>query len=77
MYFLIVQYRFQVFLTAHIRNSIHCRATEFNPTNPSKKLKLDIPGFGDASLFMKAAKLDMDRSQREVRIIRQHSKRVG
>lgn len=46
----------------------HSRATEFNPTNPSKKLKLDIPGFGDASLFMKAAKLDMDRSQREDRL---------
>lgn len=46
----------------------HSRATEFNPTNPSKKLKLDIPGFGDASPFMKAAKLEMERTSREERL---------
>ena len=44
------------------------RATEFNPTNPCKKLKLDIPGFGDASPFMKAAKVEMERQIREVSV---------
>lgn len=46
----------------------HSRATDFNPTNPSKKLKLDVPGFGDASPYMKAAKLEMERASREERL---------
>ena len=58
------------FSSNYTKNVIKCflfsRATEFNPTNPSKKLKLDIPGFGDASPFMKAAKVEMERQQREV-----------
>ena len=46
--------------------TLFIRATEFNPTNPSKKLRLEVPGFGDASPYMKAAKLEMERASREV-----------
>ena len=48
--------------------AFYSRATDFNPTNPSKKLKLDVPGFGDASPYMKAAKLEMERASREVKL---------
>ena len=64
--FKIIVYKMKVFISVVHDMTLFIRATEFNPTNPSKKLRLEVPGFGDASPYMKAAKLEMERASREV-----------